>query len=71
MAEGLQVMRMGIDLKDDLLPPGNTPILQVVPWPVYGMMTWCELRAVYEYLRVIPPHEGCVPAGVQGSGPLP
>ena len=62
-------MRTGVDLKDDLLPPGKTPILQVMPWPVYSMMTRCDLRAIYEYLRAIPPHEGCVPAGVQGSGP--
>ena len=71
LEEFIQGMRTGIDLKDDLLPPGNTSILQVMPWPVYSMMTRCDLRAIYEYLRAIPPHEGCVPAGVQGSGSPP
>jgi mono/diheme cytochrome c family protein len=30
------------------------PILQVMPWPVYGLMTSRDLRAIYEYLRAIP-----------------
>ena len=33
--------------------PG-TPILQVMPWPVYGKMSDHELEAIYEYLRAIP-----------------
>jgi hypothetical protein len=67
--EFLQVMQTGVDLKDDVLPPGNTPLLQVMPWPVYAQMTHCDLRAIYEYLRAIPPHEGCVPPGGQASSP--
>jgi hypothetical protein len=31
-----------------------TPILQVMPWPVYGKMSDRELEAIYEYLRAIP-----------------
>jgi hypothetical protein len=69
--EFVRVMRTGVDLKDDILPPGNTPLLQVMPWPVYGLMTYCELRAIYTYLQAIPPHEGCVPPGVQASSPTP
>ncbi|MFN3649228.1 MAG: cytochrome C [Armatimonadota bacterium] len=42
-----QVLRTGKDLS------GTT--LQVMPWPVYGKMTDKDLRAVYEYLRAIPP----------------
>ncbi len=53
-AEFLQMLRTGVDLEDDEHPPGNTPLLQVMPWPVYGKMSTCDLRAVYEYLRAIP-----------------
>jgi hypothetical protein len=55
--EFLQIMRTGVDLEDDEHPPGNTPLLQAMPWPVYGKMTTCDLRAVYEYLRAIPPQK--------------
>ena len=41
--------------------------LRLMPWPVQGQMTYCDLRAIYEYLRAIPPHAGCVPPGVQGG----
>jgi hypothetical protein len=51
----LQIMHTGVDLEDNEHPPGNTPILQVMPWPVYGKMSKCDLRAVYEYLSAIPP----------------
>ncbi len=30
-------------------------ILQVMPWNVYGKMTRLDLRAIYEYLRAVPP----------------
>ena len=33
---------------------GGQP-LQVMPWPVYGKLTDQDLRAIYEYLRAIPP----------------
>ena len=52
--EFVQIMRTGADLEDDEHPPGNTPLLQVMPWPVFGKMNLCDLRAVYEYLRAIP-----------------
>jgi hypothetical protein len=63
--EFVQVMRTGVDLKDGQSGPPDTPILQVMPWPVYGKMTDCDLRAVYEFLRAIPPHDtaGCMPGG--------
>ena len=44
------VMRKGHDPED---PPGD--ILQVMPWPIFGNMTDHDLRAVYEFLRAIPP----------------
>ena len=34
--------------------PPNTPILQVMPWPVYGHMSDRELAAIYEFLKAIP-----------------
>ncbi len=46
------VMRTGADLKG--LHPQFGPLLQVMPWPVYGKMTDQDLKAMYEYLRAIP-----------------
>src|SRR5215470_3666256 len=48
----LQVMRKGTDF--DLKHPQISPLLQVMPWPVYGDMTDRDLRAIYEYLSAIP-----------------
>ena len=44
-----QLMRHGTDFRNDA-----TPILQVMPWPVYGKMSDRELEAIYEFLRAIP-----------------
>jgi hypothetical protein len=53
------VMRTGKDLKN--LPPHvpseENDLLQVMPWPVYGEMLDHDLRAIYEFLRAIPPIE--------------
>jgi len=46
-----EVMRSGHDFRD---PADGTPILQVMPWPVYGKMSDRELSAIYEYLKAIP-----------------
>ena len=46
-----EIMRKGTDFRT---PADDTPILQVMPWPVYGKMSDHELEAVYEYLRAIP-----------------
>ena len=43
-----EVMRTGLD--PDV--PGR--LLQVMPWPLYHWKTDRDLRAMYEYLRVIP-----------------
>jgi hypothetical protein len=45
-------MRTGIDMKN--AHPHISPLLQVMPWPVYQEMTERDLRAMYEYLRAIP-----------------
>ena len=62
-AEFLQIMRTGIDV--DNVPP--SPLLQVMPWPVYQNMTDRDLRAIYEYLSAIPCVEG--DPGVAPPGP--
>lgn len=48
----LEVIRKGTDF--DLKHPMISPLLQVMPWPVYQDMTDRDLRAVYEYLSAIP-----------------
>jgi hypothetical protein len=48
----LRVMRTGVDLKQQ--HPQISPLLQVMPWPVYGKMTDLDLRAIYEFLSAIP-----------------
>jgi hypothetical protein len=57
--EFLKTMRDGTDLKS--LPPhvaGLPGLLQVMPWPEYRHMTTETLRAIYDYLSVIPCVEG-------------
>jgi hypothetical protein len=56
--EFLTVMHTGKDFKDP-----SKPLLQVMPWPVYGKMTNCDLRAVYDFLQAIPAHGVCIPPG--------
>jgi hypothetical protein len=48
----VRTMRTGVD--PDQLHPQVSPLLQVMPWPVYQDMTDRNLRAIYEYLRAIP-----------------
>jgi hypothetical protein len=49
----VKIMRTGIDL--DQAHPQFGPFLQVMPWPTYQSLTDQDLRAMYEYLRSIPP----------------
>ena len=49
LEEFKQLMRIGTDFRND-----GTPILQVMPWPVYGKMSDRQLEAIYEFLRAIP-----------------
>ena len=51
--EFLQILRTGVDL--DHLHPQISPLLQVMPWPTYQSMSDHDIRAIYEYLRAIPP----------------
>lgn len=47
------ILRTGVDL--DHLHPKISPLLQVMPWPLYQEMSDHDLRAIYEYLRAVPP----------------
>jgi hypothetical protein len=49
LAGFFEVMRTGHDPRD---PQGD--ILQIMPWPLYQWKTDRDLKAMYEYLRVIP-----------------
>jgi hypothetical protein len=51
-AQFKEVLRKGTDF--DHLHPQFGPLLQVMPWPVYGDMTNHDIRAIYEFLRAIP-----------------
>jgi hypothetical protein len=51
-AQFKETLRTGKDLKNR--HPEISPLLQVMPWPVYGKMTNLDLLAVYEFLRAIP-----------------
>ena len=48
----IETLRTGVDSKNR--HPMISPLLQVMPWPVYGNMTDRDLNAVYEFLRSIP-----------------
>ena len=55
--EFLALMRTGREADE------GDEILQVMPWPIYGKMRDQDLRAIYEYLRAIPPAQpGTAPA---------
>ena len=51
LAQFKQVFRHGTDFKDPMM---ITPLLQVMPWPVYGNMSDREIEAIYEFLSAIP-----------------
>jgi hypothetical protein len=51
-AQFLQIIRTGVDL--DHAHPEYGPLLQVMPWPNFRNMTDHDIRAIYEYLRVLP-----------------
>jgi hypothetical protein len=52
----LRTMRTGFDRVQ--AHPQISPLLQVMPWPVFQDMTDHDLRAMYEYLSAIPCVEG-------------
>ena len=50
------VIRTGVDLKK--LHPEISPLLQVMPWPVYQDLTDSDVEAIFAYLSAIPCVEG-------------
>jgi hypothetical protein len=55
----VRTMRTGFDIKQR--HPEVSPLLQVMPWPLYQELTDRDLRAIYEYLRAIPHAEPGTP----------
>ena len=47
-----QALKKGTDFKNR--HPEISPLLQVMPWPVYGKLATSDIKAIYEYLRAIP-----------------
>ncbi|GAC1596332.1 MAG: hypothetical protein NVS4B10_05290 [Myxococcales bacterium] len=54
-----EVMRVGTDF--DLAHPTISPLLQIMPWPIFKNMSDGDLRAIYEYLSAIPRAEPRLP----------
>jgi hypothetical protein len=54
------LMRTGQD-PEPTGPPPDSPILQVMPWPIFRHMTDHDLDAIYEFLSSIPCLEGNEP----------
>ena len=50
-----EILRSGTDFDHYLT---GVPLLQVMPWPVYGKMTDNDIKAIYEYLTAVPCVEG-------------
>ncbi len=53
-----QVIRQGTDWKllSPQVPSASNDLLQVMPWPFFQSLLDSEIRAMYEYLRAIPPN---------------
>jgi mono/diheme cytochrome c family protein len=62
----LQAMRTGRDFH-----PGSAGMLQVMPWLFYRWASDGDLRAIYAYLRAIPPVTNAVPPDVKAGLGLP
>ena len=58
----------GTDFKNG--HPEISPLLQVMPWPVYGKMRALEIRAIYEYLKAIPSLPTTPPPPLPSAAPV-
>jgi hypothetical protein len=65
--EFFQIIKHGTDF--DHLHPQFGPLLQVMPWPVFQNMNDRDIRAIYEYLRSIPPAVACTTVGPTAPDP--
>lgn len=52
LTDFVRVMRTGADTKNE--HPQISPLLQVMPWPVFAKMTDRDLQAIYLYLTALP-----------------
>jgi hypothetical protein len=57
----IDMMRTGVDPHQAHL--AISPLLQVMPWPVYQDLSDHDLRAMYEYLSAIPNATACASVG--------
>ena len=57
LAQFITTMRTGHDRRTTGAPP-DSPLLQIMPWPIFRNMTDRDLSAVYEFLTSIPCLEG-------------
>ncbi len=60
------VLRTGVD--PDHVHPQISPLLQVMPWPVFRNMTNRDIDAIYEYLSAIPHADTPPPGTCSGAG---
>ena len=51
----------GVSFTANLTPDPSGPILPPMPWPVYRNLTDDDLKAVFAYLKAIPPVSNRVP----------
>ena len=56
----IHTIRTGQDRRATGAPP-DSPLLQIMPWPVFRNMTDRDLSAIYEFLSSIPCREGTRP----------
>ena len=52
LSEFTEALREGTDFKRRHVE--ISPLLQIMPWPVYGKMSDRDIQAIYEYLKAIP-----------------
>jgi hypothetical protein len=57
LAQFIHTMRTGEDRRATGAPP-DSPLLQIMPWPMFKNMTDHDLTAIYEFLSSIPCLEG-------------
>lgn len=65
-AQFIETMRTGKDFR-----PGATQQLAVMPWPVLRWASKGDLKAIYAYLRAIPPVVNAIPSDTRVGFPPP
>jgi hypothetical protein len=57
LTQFITTIRTGVDRRSTGAPP-DSPLLQIMPWPIFRNMTDRDLMAIYEFLTAIPCLEG-------------